>query len=258
VKDKVKSPGIWHPLKAYTQARVGLNRSGHAICTRQQLDFQWAHAQARDALHTPWKTGALRETLLAAGIETQELSTLTSNRSDYLKRPDLGRLLSKDSQHLLTAQSQVKRDIVLMVSNGLSSQAVHRHAENFIKLLLQELTLRSYQLDSIYIINNSRVALGDSVGEILKPKLGLILIGERPGLSSTDGLSLYLTYEPKLGKSDVDRNCISNIREPHGLSYSLAVKKAVYLIEESLRRRLSGVLLKDDSCVSTIGLRAPL
>jgi len=255
VKGKVKAASIWSHLKTLTQARIGLHRAGHAMGTHEILDFQWAHAQARDAIHTPWNTEELLQELscseLETRIQTQTLTTQVSTRSEYLTRPDLGRLLSLEATDQLKKISKdrsglLTSDLLILVSNGLSSEAVHQHAGKFLKTLLPELKRGGNHCQEIFLIPNARVAIGDQVSEFLRPRLSLILIGERPGLSSSDGLSLYLTYEPRVGKTNVDRNCISNIREPHGLSYSQAVKKTVSLIKEAMHRKLSGVLLKDD------------
>lgn len=239
----MKDITIWDSLKKLTQARVGLHRSGHAVGTRENLNFQLAHAQARDAIHTAWDIENLREEL--GEIQTQILNTQVQSRSEYLARPDLGRILNEESVKKLKVQKNL--DVLILVSNGLSSEALHKHAGNFLKGLLAELTKRSYFFGDIYLIPNARVALGDQLGDICKAKLCLTLIGERPGLSSPDSMGLYLTYEPRMGKTDADRNCISNIREPYGLSYAEGVRKTVFLTEESLRRRLSGIQLKDES-----------
>ena len=243
----MKRTDFWKELKSYTQARVGLNRTGHAIGTRENLEFQWAHAQARDAIHTPWEVELLKEELSQMNTKGECLSTQVTDRSEYLKRPDLGRLLSNASEAKIKSLKLPRADLLILVSNGLSSRAIHAHAGRFLRILLPELKARSYTFEPLFFIPDARVAIGDHLGEIVKPKLSLTLIGERPGLSSPDSMGLYLTFGPKLGKTDADRNCISNIREPHGLSYEQAVHKTLFLLEEALRRRLSGVQLKDES-----------
>ncbi len=237
---------VWDLLRATTQARIGLSSSGHAVNTKEHLNFQWAHAQARDAIHTPWDLESLKKSLHDIYIESTALKTPILNRTEYLLRPDLGKRLDDMSQKIL--KNHVSHpDILIMVSNGLSSQAMHAHAFSFLKLLLEELKRRSFNFGNIFLIENARVALTDPIADILKPKISLCLIGERPGLSSPDSMSLYLTYKPKTGRTDADRNCISNIRGNSGLSYELAIKKTIFLIEESIKRKLSGVLLKDES-----------
>lgn len=239
-----KEAKVWEDLRKYTQARVGLKRSGHAIGTHENLSFQLAHAHARDAIHAHWNLEDLKEKISEYGLPSHILKTKIQNRSEYLTRPDLGRLLDEESASFL--KKQTKTDLLILVSNGLSSEAMHSHGFSYLRLLFEVLKKKNFEF-AVYLVENARVALGDSVGDILKARMSLTLIGERPGLSSPDSMGLYLTYEPRLGRSDAERNCISNIREPHGLSYFEALNKTMYLVEESLRKGLSGVHLKDQS-----------
>lgn len=229
--------------KNYTQARIGLGRSGASIPTKAWLEFSYHHAAAVDAIHVPWD--------LPTGLgKTQVLLTQVKDRAEYLLRPDKGRCLDSDSKKLLEKLPKMKTESLLIaVSNGLSSFAVANHLDVFLKGLMKELEKEKIPLcaGKIFLIPDARVALIDDIGSILKPTLGLMIIGERPGLTSADSLACYLTYGPKNGLTDADRNCISNIRPPHGLSYEEAIFKAIFLIKESIRRKLSGVNLKDES-----------
>ncbi len=229
-------------LKKFTQARVGLGNSGGSIPTKQWLNFAYSHAAAVDAVHIPW------ELPLDLDYQFEVLSSRVNDRAEYLKRPDLGRLLSTESIDHLRAQNMTG-DVLICVSNGLSSFSTANHLEGFLNALTVDLERNKLTLfgGKIFLIPNARVAVIDQIGEILKPKLSLMIIGERPGLSSPDSLACYMTYGAKKGLSDVNRNCISNIRPPHGLSYQEASSKTLYLVKEALRRKLSGVNLKDES-----------
>ena len=228
-------------LKNFTQARVGLGHSGGSITTDQWLKFAYEHAAAVDAVHIPWDYENLN-------YKYDVLQTQVRDRNKYLQRPDLGRLLSKNSIEYLKKQN-FEGDILITVSNGLSSFAVHNHLKSYLDCLLADLKNNNLTLigNRIFLVPNARVALIDQIGEILKPRISLMLIGERPGLSSPDSLACYMTYNPHVGLSDANRNCISNIREPHGLSYKQASAKTLYLLNKSLRLKLSGVELKDES-----------
>ena len=229
-------------LKKFTQARVGMGHAGGAIKTSQWLSFAYEHAAAVDAVHIPWefpKNPAFQFDVLKSNI---------ADRREYLQRPDLGRSLAEESGNDLK-KLKLKGDILIVVSNGLSSFAVHNHLDKYLKYLLSDIKTQGLTVlgNRIFFVPNARVALIDQIGEILKSKISLMIIGERPGLSSPDSLACYLTYKPKKGLSDANRNCISNIRPPFGLSYKEASLKTMYLLEEALKRKLSGVNLKDES-----------
>jgi ethanolamine ammonia-lyase small subunit len=245
---------IWDSLKSLTQARIGLSRSGHAVSTKENLNFQLAHAQARDAIHRVWDIEKLREELKKDGVDSQVFKTQVSSRHEYLARPDLGRVLDAESVKKILPKKNL--DILMLVSNGLSSDALHKHGVSFLKFLIFELKKKSFSVE-VCLVPDARVALGDQLGELFKAKLCLTLIGERPGLTSPDSMGLYLTFEPRKGRTDAERNCISNIREPHGLSFQEAVRKTLHLTEESLRLKLSGFQLKDESSNNSLEQTPP-
>ena len=243
----------WALLKDYTDARIGLGRSGVSIPTSHSLAFQLAHAQAQDAVHLPLDVENIVEQLLVNDINKEIshilLHSQAINRTTYLQRPDLGRRLDKNSSEILKkikANDNAFYDLSIIIVDGLSSLAIKENAINFIKKLMTALKedKQKWNLSPFSIVQQGRVAVGDEVGELLKTKISIVLIGERPGLSSPDSLGLYLTWNPKVGLSDASRNCISNIRS-EGLSYEEAVKKTMYLLKESRRLELSGVNLKD-------------
>jgi ethanolamine ammonia-lyase small subunit len=239
----------WELLKKLTQARIGIGRSGHSVLTKAHLQFQLDHARARDAIFWPWKIEALQKNLKKRGIPQISLQSAVSDRAEYLKRPDLGRILAESSRMALKKKIAVKKsqfDVAITVSNGLSSSAVNQHGWKFLSPLWDELREAGLSVAPVCLVESARVALSDEVGELTRARLSLIVLGERPGLSSFDSLAVYLTYAPRSGSSDARRNCISNIRPPDGLSYEASVKKTMFLARESFRRRLSGVDLKEE------------
>ena len=236
----------WIALRRFTQARIALGRAGHAVPTQALLDFQLAHAQARDAVQFPWNIDAFAEQLRDIGEETLILQTPVSSRSEYLRRPDFGRVLTEESRIRLCNFKARGVDVALIVSNGLSSTAVERRGIALLQTILEGLRVRQFRIAPICLVANGRVALLDDIGSVLDARVAVIVIGERPGLSAADSLGIYLGYAPKQGNPDAERNCISNIHPPEGLSYESATRKLLYLIEESIRRGFSGVALKDE------------
>jgi ethanolamine ammonia-lyase small subunit len=233
-------------IRRWTPARVAIGRAGAAVRTAELLDFQLAHARARDAIHLPWPVEEAARELREAGHEVVVAATAAQNRGEYLKRPDLGRRLSAASREALQKHGAAC-DVAVVISNGLSSSAVMTHAFPVAQLLLAALKEGGFSTAPIVLVPNGRVALSDEIGELLQAKLVLMLVGERPGLSSADSLAVYMTYGPKSGNTDAGRNCISNIRGVAGLGYQEAVSKAMYLVTEAFRRGYAGVMLKDET-----------
>jgi len=229
-------------LRDFTPARVELGRSGHSLPTTELLDFQLAHAKARDAVHLPLDVNSLIVELRQKNIECIALASAAPNRTVYLHRPDLGRQLNVESRNRL-AQHKSDVEAAFVIADGLSALAVHRHAVPFLGLVLSKL---DWSIAPVAIVEQARVAIGDDIGELLGAKLSVVLIGERPGLSSPDSLGVYLTWQPRPGRTDAERNCISNIRT-EGLSYELAAHKLLFLMNESRRLKLSGVKLKEEA-----------
>lgn len=245
------------PFRRYTQARIGLGTAGHGLPTKAWLEFAYHHARAVDAITMPWDIEQQKKELLKKDITSCELKTQIASREEYLMRPDLGRMLHPESQDYFKKKSLKPHEIVIVATNGLSSLAVSSHLSAFLAVLIPQ--LESFGLkcafEQIFLVPNARVALIDEIGALLKPKIGLMVVGERAGLSAPDSLAVYLTYAPKRKRTDAERNCISNIRPPHGLSIEEAAKKTLFLIEESLRRKLSGVLLKEESDTALLSSR---
>lgn len=236
----------WRTLASTTPARIALGRVGAGLPTREVLRFALAHAQARDAVHTPFESARMAGEIAALGFETLEIASAAPARDAYLRRPDLGRRLSEESRAVLRERAGAPVDLAIVVADGLSSTAIHTQAVPFLAELRARIAEAGWSVAPVAIASQARVALGDEVGELLKARAVVVLIGERPGLSSPDSLGLYLTFAPKRGRSDAERNCISNVRG-EGLSHGHAAFKLAWLIRQALARQLSGVSLKDES-----------
>jgi ethanolamine ammonia-lyase small subunit len=235
----------WIALRRFTQARIALGRAGHAIPTQALLDFQLAHAQARDAVHFSLDIDAFAGQVRDLGEEALILYTPAASRGEYLRRPDLGRVLTEASRTRLKNFNAGEADVALIVTNGLSSTAVKRHGIALLQAIVEGFRKRQYRISPVALVANGRVALGDDIGSFLAARVAVIVVGERPGLSTADSIGLYLTFAPRPGNTDAERNCISNVRPPDGLGYEAAAAKLLYLTGEALRRGISGVVLKD-------------
>lgn len=207
-----------------TQARVGLNRAGASLSTKEILKFNLDHALARDAIYTKWNVSKLQNQCHLEGFNTLLLKSKICNREDYLLNPPDGCKLNHESQESLKTYqgSNGLIDICVIVSDGLSSAAIEDHAFNFIKILFSKFKNTNFILSSLMLVPFGRVAISDQIGMLLKAKVAIILIGERPGLSAHNSMGIYITHNPKIGCSNADRSCISNIRPPYGLSYEHA------------------------------------
>jgi ethanolamine ammonia-lyase small subunit len=226
-------------LRSYTPARLGLERSGVSLATRPLLDFQLAHARARDAVHAAIDVRMLCDELRRSELPCLALESKARDRSTYLRRPDLGRALSEDSAALLTPGEY---DVVFVIADGLSALAVESHALRLMREILS--LIGGWRLAPVCVVEQGRVAIGDAIGEALGAPLAVVLIGERPGLSSPDSLGVYITWEPRVGRKDSERNCISNVRE-EGLGYAAAANRLHYYMQESSRLHMTGLGLKD-------------
>ena len=241
-------PDPWHRLRRVTPARIALGRAGGSLPTRELLDFNLAHALARDAVRQPFDPRQLERELAPLGSPVLHLATAASDRQTYLLRPDLGRRLVDDDDarnRLASSRDPGGCDVSITLSDGLSALAAYRQIPPLLSELFPRLRTSHLRLAPLTIVPFARVAVQDEVGHALGAKLSLILLGERPGLGSPDSLGAYLVYHPKPGNTDAHRNCVSNVR-PQGLAPPAAADLLHYLITQSLHRQLSGVDLKDD------------
>ena len=237
---------IWARLARLTPARIGLGRAGSGLPTREVLRFGLAHAQARDAVHTPMDGDAVSGALAAAGFPSVMVASGAVDRATYLRRPDLGRRLTPEARAALEAATDGPVDLAVVVADGLSARAVHEGAAALLAAFQPAIARAGWRVAPVVIASQARVALGDDIGAALEARAVAVLIGERPGLSSPDSLGIYLTFEPRPGRSDAERNCISNVR-PAGLAYGLAAFKLDWLLTQAFARGLTGVGLKDES-----------
>jgi ethanolamine ammonia-lyase small subunit len=238
-----------------TPARVALGREGASLPTSALLDFTLDHARARDAVHAAFDARMLVAQLAGLGIAASEVHSRAGNRRDYLRRPDLGRRLDEVSAQRL-ASGEGRGKLAIVIGDGLSAAAVHAHAVELMRHLLPHLAAAQIVLGPVVIATGARVALGDEIGAIVQADMVLVLIGERPGLSAPDSLGAYLTFAPAIGRTDADRNCVSNIHR-EGLTYDQAAFKIGWLVREGLERQVTGVALKDESGDGTSHLPNP-
>jgi ethanolamine ammonia-lyase small subunit len=242
-KHKAVEEDAWHSLKQFTAARIALGRTGHAIPLKELLKFKLAHAHARDAVYARLHAQELAQQLQQFNLPVYSLHSKAKDRNEYLLHPDLGRQLNDTSIQLLQNRS-ASFDIVVVLADGLSATAINHHAVQLLQLLIPLLQQSKFSI-AITTAMQARVAIGDAIGSMMKAKLSLVLIGERPGLSAADSMGAYLTYNPAVGLTDESRNCISNIR-PEGMDYAKAATKIHYLVAASFRLQYSGVSLKDE------------
>jgi len=265
--DSIHDPDPWQMLRRFTAARIALGRTGVSQPTSAQLDFQLAHARARDAVHLALDVEALRRDIEAAWPEAGTcivLHSAAADRNVYLQRPDLGRRLDETSRAVLAGRAAAATsggaeatggsnaaaarpyDVAFVVADGLSALAVAQNAAPFLGVLRARIAAESWTIAPPVIVQQGRVAVGDEVGALLGAQVVVVLIGERPGLSSPDSMGLYVTWAPRVGLTDERRNCISNVR-PAGQSYEEAAGRLYYLLAEARRRQLTGVELKDET-----------
>ena len=234
-----------HPaLRDFTSARVALPTTGHSIATSEVLAFQLAHAQARDAVHSAIDLESFAKLLQdVTSLPILRLRTNAADRVTYLRRPDLGRTLDPESAALLEGG---ECDVAIVVADGLSALAVERNAIPLLAHLLPQLAAAGWRVGPISLVRQGRVAIGDPIGSALGASLSLVLIGERPGLSACDSLGAYLTWEPRAGRTDAERNCISNIREG-GLAPEPAALRILWYLKAARAGQITGTALKDGS-----------
>jgi ethanolamine ammonia-lyase small subunit len=231
-------------LKKFTEARIALGRTGVSITPAANLELKLAHAFARDAVYDILDKKGIQQELEEMGQNPVFLSTKATDRLQYLKDPSSGKMLDEASADRLTRASHEKADLCIVIADGLSATAVNLHAITLLRSLFPLLKAEGVSTTNIIVVEQGRVAISDVIGNLMAAKISMILIGERPGLSASDSMGVYLTYDPRPGNTDEMRNCVSNIR-PGGLPVQKAADKIIYLLKRALEMKLSGVLLKD-------------
>lgn len=240
---KAEGDPLWANLRKRTAARVGLKRSGASLATQPLLEFQLAHARARDAVHAPLDDERLASDLAPLGLPVLRIASAVTDKQSYLMRPDLGRQLTRDATAILAPHAG-GYDVVFVISDGLSAQAVQRHTTPLLTEALPLLRSQGWRIAPLVIVRHGRVAIGDAAATAIGATCAAVLIGERPGLSAPDSMGAYLTWQPGAATTDADRNCLSNIR-PAGIGTADAAFKLTHLMAAMRARRQSGVLLKD-------------
>lgn len=241
----LENNGPWAELRQLTTARIGLRRTGASLATGPLLDFQLAHARARDAVHEPLDQTRLAADISGLGVRVLAVSSAAEDRQRYLMRPDLGRRLAPGAEATLAPHAS-RYDVVFVVTDGLSAGAVQAHAQPVLAGLLPVLRAEDWRIGPVVIVRHGRVAVGDAVAAALLANSVVVLIGERPGLTAPDSMGAYLTWQPGTHTTDANRNCISNMH-PAGIGYADAAFKLAHLLRAMRARRISGVQLKDDS-----------
>ncbi|MFQ3174616.1 MAG: ethanolamine ammonia-lyase small subunit [Flavobacterium sp.] len=233
----------WNILKNYTNARIALGRAGTSLPTTEVLQFRMAHALAKDAISAKIDVLGLNEEAEKIGMNTISIKSNNLNRIEYLQNPNNGRLLDEESKIKLQNLADKKGDLCIIIADGLSADAVNFHALNLINALIPKLKIQI--INPLIIVKYGRVAISDVIGKMLNASIAIILIGERPGLSSPNSMGAYVTYNPKPGNTDEKRNCVSNIQF-QGLNYEFAAMKLAYLVDQMVTKKISGVQIKDN------------
>ena len=241
----ISSSEIWSSLRKLTPARIGIEPTGVSQPTSAHLDFQWDHAQARDAVNSELDLQGLSEQIENMGLQSIPMKSAAADRKDYLQHPDRGRQLDS-LEDSLNAAEETEYDVVFVIADGLSATAVNRHSLPMLASLIPGLLSQNWRIAPVVLAAQSRVAIGDDIAARLNANMSVVLIGERPGLTSPDSLGIYITWRPKPGSVDSQRNCISNVR-PEGLPYPAAAKKLLYLMREGRRLEKTGIDLKEDA-----------
>jgi ethanolamine ammonia-lyase small subunit len=237
---------FWQYLQQFTPARIARGRAGHSIPTQELLKFQADHAQARDAVHSILDVATLKNQFQTnLDLPVVCLRSEVEHRSQYLQRPDLGRTLHQSSRQQLQDLTATQNDICFVITDGLSAKAIQENAFELVKSLAEKLQKMEWQIAPICLVEQGRVAIADEIGFLLNAEIVMVLIGERPGLTSPNSMGAYITLKPRVGMTDENRNCVSNIR-PEGMSVPSASNKIQYLLTEIKTKKISGVNLKDN------------
>jgi len=246
ISKKIIQEDPWHSLRSFTHARIALGKTGVAIPLQEVLALKLAHAYARDTVFSELDIDNLTKDLQSLELPVYLLNSLVANRIEYLQRPDLGRRLDEISLQKTGSIPGGPFDIALVLTDGLSASAVNVHAVPLLKRMLELSKKYSWSFAPVTLVQQGRVAIADEIGFLLKARLTIILVGERPGLTTTESLGAYITYNPQPGLTDEKRNCISNIH-PGGLHYDIAAEKIMYLARTAIELKLSGINLKEDN-----------
>jgi len=230
-------------LRGFTPARIALGRAGSGQPTAASLKFMLDHAKARDAVHAVLDFEAIAKVLGQHGWNVVRVRSAATDRTEYLRRPDLGRRLSSVGRSVVERERR-GHDVAIVAADGLSALAIETNLLPLLDHLRPPLLARGLTIGPLVLVEQGRVAVGDEIAELLEAKLAVVLVGERPGLSAADSLGAYITWRPRLGTMDSSRSCISNIR-PSGLAPEEAARQITDVVERAFSRSATGVLLND-------------
>ena len=231
-------------IRAQTPARLLAGRSGAAYRTNTQLDLREAHAAARDAVRAELDLFTNLGGDLVRNWNLFEACSRAANKDEYLLRPDLGRHLNNASRTEMTKRCTTGRDLQIVIGDGLSVTAVAKQVPQLLPLLCEGAKIRGWSVGEIFVIRHCRVGILNEIGEMLGPKVAVLLIGERPGLATAESLSAYMAYQPKSSDTDGNRNLISNIHG-RGVSTEQAAQRILNLAASMRKTQKSGFQLRE-------------
>jgi ethanolamine ammonia-lyase small subunit len=239
-------PDIVAKIRARTPARVLADRTGAAYRTSTQLELRRAHAAARDAVRAEFNLERDLGTELVQKWKVFEVCSRANSKEKYLLHPDLGRQLNDEARMQVATRCSPGADLQVVIGDGLSVTAVSVQVPRLLPLLMEQAGLRGWKLGQPFSVRHCRVGIMNDVGELLRPSVVVLLIGERPGLSTAESLSAYMAFQPRSGYSDANRNLISNIHSA-GITPEAAASRVIALAEQMMRQQLSGIHLKEQT-----------
>ena len=232
-------------VRAQTPARLLAGRSGAAYRTNTQLELREAHAAARDAVRAELNLSADLGEDFARKWNLFEVCSQAVTKDEYLLRPDLGRHFNAASRATVSKRSNTERDLQIVIGDGLSATAIAKQVPQLLPLLYEGAKAHEWSIGEIFVIRHCRVGILNEIGELLVPKVAILLIGERPGLATSESLSAYMAFEPKLSDTDANRNLISNIHA-RGVSTEQAAQRILQLADSMVKAHQSGCQLREE------------
>src|SRR5271168_1442292 len=239
-------PELVRKIRARTPARILVGRAGPAYRTETQLQLREDHAAARDAVRAELDVYAVFGEAFIEKWKLFEAGTRAVSKDEYLQHPSLGRAFNDASRADIVRRCVAERDVQIAIGDGLSVPAIGAQVPRLLPLLVAGAGTRGWSVGQTFIIHHCRVGIVNEIGELLKPRIVLLLIGERPGLATAESLSAYMAYEPDRAHSDANRNLISNIHG-RGLSADEAAARILNLCAQMMKLRVSGVTLKESA-----------
>jgi ethanolamine ammonia-lyase small subunit len=237
-------PEFLQKIRARTPARILMGRAGAAYRTQTQLELRSAHAEARDAVRAEVDLLAAFGEAFVREWGLFEVQTQAADKDEFLLRPDLGRQFADAARATIQERCTRASDVQIVIGDGLSVPAVARQVPALLTLISAGARERGWPIGQPFVIRHCRVGILNEIGDLLGPRVAVLLIGERPGLATAESLSAYMAYQPRTGHTDADRNLISNIHA-RGISAADATARILHLAEQMMRTKLSGYSLKE-------------